>query len=547
LEDVLLKRLDAIEKLRSIRNAPLGEERRNDFCFVYYVTANGIYDDAEAYRHTQDFNAGFKNPLSDKELKSSLCSARRKDYKYSVKGIMEKLDITPEEASEIGLHAPKPRLSASNKKENRNKEIIRLFNQGFQQKEIAEKFGIACSTVSTVIKRNADKIDTLSDRIRRLLESGKSLSEVSKELKCSIRTVERHRTNPPKSHTSAYRKCDKNSKNAPIYGLSFKEKGGGPIPDSERTAPDPVDKGPLSTQTTAKTNEIFSEIDLYEPFLCGDLSFSQNDALSNVDDTNQARIEAAVMGTLLAAETQDCNLFISSIAMKSQVNGFLQYHADPKRSWIPLTLRQVSDACNNLCQKGLVIADYSATKGDCYFLKHNYSYEKETAELLTALIKSQPKCSLPPTVIFQAIRQYEVVAGFTLSQEQRDAIFLALKKPVAIVTGGPGTGKTAIMAALCHVLKSAAPKARVKLCAPTGKAAVHLSKVTGVTAATMHSLKSKRINCDFLIIDEASMVDIALLHDTLQMVSKGAHILFLGDTDQLPCIGGGNVLRDMIS
>lgn len=63
----------------------------------------------------------------------------------------------------------------------------------------------------------------------------------------------------------------------------------------------------------------------------------------------------------------------------------------------------------------------------------------------------------------------------------------------------------------------------------------------------MHSLKSKRINCDFLIIDEASMVDIALLHDTLQMVSKGAHILFLGDTDQLPCIGGGNVLRDMIS
>lgn len=543
---ILVQRLAAIEKLRSIRNAPIGEERRNDYCFVYYVTAKAIYGDAEAYHQTQSFNSGFKIPLTTKELKSSLCSARRKNYKYSSRGIIEKLDISHEEVSKIGLTIPKAKPSVSDQKKERNKQIINLFNQGIHQKEIAESLGIACSTVSTILKSNSDKINTLSAQIQRMLQIGKSPAEISKELNCSIRTVERHRANPSKSHTTACKKCDKNSKNPPIYGLGFKGNGEASAPDDDGTATASAGEN-RPTKQMPTTNAFSGEINLYEPFIHGEISFDENDALADVDDTDQARIEAAVLGTLLVAEEQDSNLYICNGDMRNQVNGFLQYHAAPGRKWVPLTMQQVSAACNNLCQKGLVIADNSATEGICYFLKHNYTYETKATALLTGLITSHTSCSLTPAEIFGAIQQYEMAVGFILSQEQKGAILLALTNPVAIITGGPGTGKTAIMAALCHVVKNVIPQAHVKLCAPTGKAAVHLSTVTREPATTIHSLISKRISCDFLIIDETSMVDVALLHDTLQMVSKGSHILFVGDADQFPCIGGGYVLRDMLS
>lgn len=129
----------------------------------------------------------------------------------------------------IGLCIPKAKPSSKEKKENRSKQVIDLFNQEFRQREIAERFGIACSTVSAILKNNPGKIRTLSDQAQELLQSGKTSAEVSQELHCSIRTVERHRINPSTSSTSAYRKCDKNSKNTPnIYGLSFRGKGAPP-------------------------------------------------------------------------------------------------------------------------------------------------------------------------------------------------------------------------------------------------------------------------------------------------------------------------------
>lgn len=560
LKDVLSRRLDALEKLRDMRDAPVGNEIRNNLCFLYYVMAKPIYGDADACQRTRDFNSEFKVPLTEKELKGCICSARRKNYKYRTKAIVELLDISDDEAAEIGLQVSKAKPSATKetnkrsnqKKEDRNHKIITMFNQGLRQKEIAEQLGISCSTVCKIIKDNACAIVTLSDRIWMLLENGKTPVEIGRTLNCSVRTVERYKVNPTKNRTSIGERCDKNSKKEPpIYGLGFGGKGEGqnlnqkPVLTVSAEGYQQLKQAPIK-ESNCPNNP--GEADPYGPFFRGDMPFIENDSLvADVEDTAPARLEAAALGTLMFALERDGNLYINQSAMKWQMNYFLWHFSSPGRSQPALTDQQVFDACSSLCRKGLVVADHSTTEGICYFLMTNYTNEMGAARLLSAMIASQPKCTLDVAAIPLAIQQYEVETGLALSAGQKDAIHLALTNPVAVITGGPGTGKTATMAALCHVVRNLAPKARVELCATTGKAAVHLSAVTGMPAKTIHSRKSRKIACDFLIVDEASMVDVELLYDMLKMINNGTHLVFIGDPDQLPCIGAGNVLRDVIA
>lgn len=416
-----------------------------------------------------------------------------------------------------------------------------MFNQGLRQKKIAEQLGISCSTVCKIIKDNAGEIITLSDRIQMLLEDGKTPVEISRELNYSVRTVERYKVNPAKNRTLIGEGCDKNSKKQPpIYGLGFGGEGGGSTLNLKSVLA-------ASTEGSQQHHDDPGEADPYAPFFRGDMSFNENDALAlGIEDTAPARLEAAALGAIILAEERNGNLYIKQSEMKRQMDYFLRHFSASGHGQPSLTGQQVYDACSTICQKGLVVADHSITEGICYFLKTNHTNETGAAKLLSAIIASKPKCTLDIDVIPMAIQQYEAEAGLTLSTGQKDAIRLALTNPVAVITGGPGTGKTVTMAALCQVLQLVAPTARVKLCAPTGKAAVHLGRITGVPAKTIHALKSSKINCDWLIIDEASMVDVQLLHDMLKMVGQGAHILFVGDSDQLPCVGGGNVLRNLL-
>lgn len=189
-------------------------------------------------------------------------------------------------------------------------------------------------------------------------------------------------------------------------------------------------------------------------------------------------------------------------------------------------------------------------------LPHNDRAERKIADTVLRLLRVSS--GLPPIKIEAAVQWAEQKAGFAFADLQRAALRHALGNKLSILTGGPGTGKTTILRALVEILK--AKKVRVHLAAPTGRAAQRLAETTGGFASTIHRLlrydaaaggftanENSPLATDFLVIDEASMLDTRLASALLQAVPSRAHLLLVGDTDQLPSVGAGNVLKDLIT
>src|SRR5437660_6748167 len=144
-----------------------------------------------------------------------------------------------------------------------------------------------------------------------------------------------------------------------------------------------------------------------------------------------------------------------------------------------------------------------------------------------------------------------------LTEKQREAVQMSYSKKVSILTGGPGTGKSTSIRALLMLLRNR--KIDVALAAPTGRAAKRLSEATGAEAKTLHRLleyaphdnlyqrnEENPLPYQFVIVDEVSMVDILLFYHLLKALPREAHLLLVGDADQLPSVGPGNALRDLL-
>ena len=164
----------------------------------------------------------------------------------------------------------------------------------------------------------------------------------------------------------------------------------------------------------------------------------------------------------------------------------------------------------------------------------------------------------PPIDPDKALPWIEQHTGLTLAKSQSAAIRLALSSKVLVITGGPGVGKTTIVNAILRIL--AAKGASLLLCAPTGRAARRMTETSGFEARTIHRLlevdpmsggfrrdADNPVDCHLLVVDEASMVDVLLMHALLKAVPDHAALLIVGDIDQLPSVGPGQVLADVIA
>jgi exodeoxyribonuclease V alpha subunit len=156
----------------------------------------------------------------------------------------------------------------------------------------------------------------------------------------------------------------------------------------------------------------------------------------------------------------------------------------------------------------------------------------------------------------RALRWLRARTGTDLAPEQEQAVRLALTSKVAVLTGGPGCGKSFTVRSVVEL--AAAKGARILLLAPTGRAAKRLAELTGHSASTVHRLlqlrpggeasfdRDRPLDADLLVLDEASMLDLILANKLVKAVPPGAHVLLVGDVDQLPSVGAGQVLRDLL-
>ena len=165
--------------------------------------------------------------------------------------------------------------------------------------------------------------------------------------------------------------------------------------------------------------------------------------------------------------------------------------------------------------------------------------------------------SLPSIQVKKAIEWAQEKAGFNFAEQQVEAVKQALYSKISILTGGPGTGKTTILRALVAILR--AKKTKILLAAPTGRAARRMAESCSYFAQTVHRLlkfdpskggfshnEQNPLICDFVIMDEASMLDLRLAAALIRSLPSKSHLLLVGDADQLPSVGSGNILKDLI-
>ena len=204
-------------------------------------------------------------------------------------------------------------------------------------------------------------------------------------------------------------------------------------------------------------------------------------------------------------------------------------------------------------QQGLTL-DY-LDQGITIFLTSYYIYEKQIAQILLKLVKLP--ILLDNCDVAESITKVEAELSIQLASSQKKAIKIASQNRIMIITGGPGTGKTTLVKSLLKVIST--KKLKIKLCAPTGRAAKRLSESTGYEATTIHRLleidpssggfkrdEKNPLFCDYLVVDESSMVDIPLFYSLIKALPPHASLLLVGDVDQLPSVGAGQALKDII-
>ena len=231
------------------------------------------------------------------------------------------------------------------------------------------------------------------------------------------------------------------------------------------------------------------------------------------------------------------------------------------RELLDVNLEVLETALSSLSASRMVVIENHAVNDEStgelvavYLAKFHLS-EVQAAQRITTLLSS-PK-SIRSVDVPKACTWVQEKLSITLAEMQLEAVKTAITEKVSVITGGPGTGKTTIIQAILQIISKLTN--RILLAAPTGRAAKRMQETTGFEAKTIHRLleysmsrggfqknEDHQLDADLVIIDEVSMLDLILMHHLLKAIPRGAALILVGDVDQLPPVGAGNVLKDII-
>jgi len=276
------------------------------------------------------------------------------------------------------------------------------------------------------------------------------------------------------------------------------------------------------------------------------IGFKTADAIASrlgIEKTAMIRVRAGISYALTEALNEGhCGLPVTELSTLAE-----------KLLEVPAALIETAITLE-LAEKTIVKDTVEET--ECVFLAGLYQAEKGIAERILRLAAGKP--SWPEIDAARAIEWLATKSSFALADSQKQAVMLALSSKVLVITGGPGVGKTTIVNSILRILK--AKHVEQLLCAPTGRAAKRMSEATGQEAKTIHRLlevdpqsggfrkdDDNPLDTDLLVVDEASMIDVPLMHALIKAVPRHAALLIVGDIDQLPSVGPGQVLADLIA
>lgn len=206
---------------------------------------------------------------------------------------------------------------------------------------------------------------------------------------------------------------------------------------------------------------------------------------------------------------------------------------------------------SEMCAYGKLYAD-----SDRIYLPQFFHFEEQVAKIAAKMLKRK-KDHCPK--LEQYLQSAQKDSGILLSDKQAEAVRMCMENSFSVITGGPGTGKTTVLKVILSVYEKLYPGREILLTAPTGRAARRMAESTGFRqASTLHSAlglvseelaydEGTAVNADFVIVDETSMVDMQLAYYLMNSLAAGAKLLFVGDANQLPSVGAGNVLNEVIS